>query len=190
MKLKEVTYFTEKEEDVVNILMNLGLRKTAAKVLVYLTSKPESTTQDIERGANLRQSEVSLATAYMMDKEWMACLEVRGKKTGRPMKTFRLSKPLPEIFDSIEEQKKNEIRAKLLTVKKLRAFADECSAIPPQVYRDEPVPGDDHREPTVSGTRICERDPSTECPATITSGKMQESVRLSGAGGMHMKNYR
>ena len=84
MEVKKVTYFTEKEEEVANLLMNLGFKKMVAKVMIYLSSKPESTTHDIERGTDLRQPEVSLATAYMIDKKWIVCKEVKGKKTGRP----------------------------------------------------------------------------------------------------------
>ncbi len=160
MEVKKGTYFTEKEEEVANLLMNLGFKKWVAKVMIYLSSKPESTTHDIERGTDLRQPEVSLATVYLIDKKWMVCTEVRGKKTGRPAKTFRLAKPLPAIFNSIEEQKKNEIYAKLQMMKKLRACANECSAILPQVYKDKPVLGKDPQGRTVSGPRHCEGDHS------------------------------
>jgi predicted transcriptional regulator len=160
MEVKIVTYFTEKEEEVANLLMNLGLKKRVAKVMIYLSSKPESTTHDIERGTDLRQPEVSLATVYLIDKKWMVCKEVRGKKKGRPTKTFRLAKPLPEIFNSIEEQKKNETCAKLQMMKKLRACANECSGMLPQVYKDKPVPGEDPRGRTVSGPRLCDGDHS------------------------------
>ena len=160
MEVKKVTYFTEKEEEVVNLLMNLGFKKRVAKVIIYLSSKPESTTHDIERGTDLRQPEVSLATGYLIDKKWLVCKEVREKKTGRPAKTFRLAKPLPAIFNSIEEQKKNEIYAKLQMMKKLRACANECSAILPQVYKDKPVLGKDPQGRTVSGPRHCEGDHS------------------------------
>ncbi len=158
MEVKKVTYFTEKEEEVANLLMNLGFKKMVAKVMIYLSSKPESTTHDIERGTDLRQPEVSLATAYMIDKKWIVCKEVKGKKTGRPAKTFRLAKPLPEIFNSIEEQKKNETCAKLQMMKKLLTCANVCSAILSQVYKDKPVPGEDPRRLTVSGPRLCEGD--------------------------------
>ena len=86
------------------------------------------------------------ATVYLIDKKWMVCTEVRGKKTGRPVKTFRSAKPLPAIFNSIEEQKKNEIYAKLQMMKKLRACANECSAILPQVYKDKPFLGKTPRD--------------------------------------------
>ena len=113
--------------------MNLGFKKMVAKVMIYLSSKPESTTHDIEKRDDFRQPEVSLATAYMIDKKWIVCKEVKGKKTGRPVKTFRLAKPLPEIFNSIEEQKKNETCAKRHMMKKLLTCANECSAILSQV---------------------------------------------------------
>lgn len=161
MNVNKVIYFTEKEEEVASLLVNLGIKKTVAKIMIYLCSKPESTTHDIERGTDLRQPEVSLATAYLINKKWMVCKEVKGMKTGRPAKTFRLAKPLPEIFDNIEEQKKNETRTKLQIMTKLRTCANECSAILPQVCKDKPVPGEDPQGLTVSGPRLCEGDNSS-----------------------------
>ena len=160
MEVKKVTYFTEKEEEVTNLLTNLGFKKRVAKVMIYLSSKPESTTHDIERGTDLRQPEVSLATGYLIDKKWLVCKEVREKKTGRPAKTFRLAKTLSEIFNSIEVQKKNETSAKMQMMKKLRVCSNERSAILPQVYKDKLVLGEDLQERTVSGPRLCEGDHS------------------------------
>jgi len=177
MNVNEVIYFTEKEEEVASLLVNLGIKKTVAKVMIYLSSKPESTTHDIERGTDLRQPEVSLATAYLIDKKWMVFKEIRGMKKGRPAKTVRLAKPLPEIFDTIEEQKKNETRAKLQIMTKLRTCANECSAILPQVCKDKPVPGEDPQGLTVSGHTSVKGTIPHECPTAITYGEMIESVR-------------
>ena len=82
----------------------------------------------------------------MIDKKWIVYKEVKGNENRAAARTFRLAKPLPEIFNSIEEQKKNEIYAKLQMMKKLRTCANECSAILPQVYKDKPVPGEDPRK--------------------------------------------
>ena len=40
MEVKKGTYFTEKEEEVANLLMNLGFKKRVAKVMIYPSSKP------------------------------------------------------------------------------------------------------------------------------------------------------
>ncbi|MGD0535007.1 MAG: ArsR family transcriptional regulator [Methanoregula sp.] len=131
MELKKINYFTEKEEAVINLLTELGFRKIVAKVLVYLIANTESTIKDIERGADLRQFEVSIATAYLTEKKWLTChVAVRGSIRGRPVKVVRLVKPVLEIIASIEEEKKAEIRALLQKVSKLQHLVHECDTQP------------------------------------------------------------
>jgi predicted transcriptional regulator len=131
MELKNINCFTEKEEAAINLLTELGFRKTVAKVLVYLLANNESTTGDIERGADLRQSEVSLATAYLTEKKWISChVAVRGSMPGRPVKVFRLVKPVSEIIASIEEEKKAELRALLQKVSEVEHLVRACSSQP------------------------------------------------------------
>lgn len=128
MELKKINYFTEKEETAINLLTELGFRKTDARVLVFLIAKKEAAMNEIERGTDLRQSEVSIATAYLSEKKWLSCYVVaRGSVPGRPVKVFRLVKPVSEIIASIEEEKKAEIRAVLQKVSKLEHLVHECS---------------------------------------------------------------
>jgi predicted transcriptional regulator len=64
MEQKNVQYFTEHDEIIVNLLIEIGTKKNIAKVLVFLASIPEATSHAIERGTDLRQSEVSVAMRY------------------------------------------------------------------------------------------------------------------------------
>ena len=43
MRQESVIYFTEKEEEFANILINIGTKKNIAKVLVFLAKTPEAT---------------------------------------------------------------------------------------------------------------------------------------------------
>ena len=55
MKLEKVLTFTEKEEELADLLSEVGLKKNVAKVLVYLANTEEATSREIERGTDLRQ---------------------------------------------------------------------------------------------------------------------------------------
>jgi len=120
MRQETVTYFTEKEEEFANLLIKIGTRKNIAKVLVFLVKTPEATTLALERGTNMRQSEVSIAMRYLMDQAWIRSRESPSENKGRPMIIYTLAKSIDEIMDCIENEKKIEASNKLALVQKLR----------------------------------------------------------------------
>ncbi|MEM0350839.1 MAG: ArsR family transcriptional regulator, partial [Archaeoglobaceae archaeon] len=63
-----VEELSETDEKVVNLLTEAGLNKNIARVVVFLSKVGEAVSRDIERAANLRQPEVSLAMKEL--KEW------------------------------------------------------------------------------------------------------------------------
>ena len=117
-----MTYFTEKEEDFANILVEVGTKKHIAKVLVFLANVPEATSRDIERGTDLRQPEVSLAMQYLMDQNWIVSREVKHESKGRPVKIYELAKPISYIMDSIEKELEKKANDQRKLIKKLRNF--------------------------------------------------------------------
>ena len=123
MRTQSVTYFTEREEEFVNLLIEIGMRRTVAKVLVFLANIEEATSRDIERGTDLRQPEVSIAMNYMYEHDWLKSRESKAMSKGRPVKIYTLAKPISKIMDNIEQEKKEEARHRLELVKKLRDYA-------------------------------------------------------------------
>jgi predicted transcriptional regulator len=93
-----------------------------AKVLVFLGNTPESTSRDIERGADLRQPEVSIAMQYLRERGWIASRLVRSESIGRPQNVVRLSRPITEIIDQIRTEKEDTIRKKMALAHKLRDY--------------------------------------------------------------------
>jgi len=103
MKSRNVMYFTPKEEEFADLLVRIGLKKNVAKVLVYLAHTHEATSRDIERGTDLRQPEVSIAMASMMEQRWVENRETKAENKGRPVKIYKLSQPIGDIMDGIEQ---------------------------------------------------------------------------------------
>jgi predicted transcriptional regulator len=122
MRQENVEYFTEKEEEFANLLIEIGTKKTTAKVLVFLASTPEATSRAIERGTDMRQPEISIATKYLVDQGWIKSRETPSENKGRPAKVYELAKPIAVIMDSIEKEKKNEANNQLALVRKLRDY--------------------------------------------------------------------
>jgi predicted transcriptional regulator len=122
MKTKNVMYFTPREEEFANLLVRIGLKRNVAKVLVYLAHTPEATSRDIERGTDLRQPEMSIAMASMTDQRWVDNRESKAENKGRPVKIYRLSRPIGEIMDAIEKEKREEANNQLNLIQQLRDY--------------------------------------------------------------------
>jgi len=119
---RKVQVFTEKEEAFVKLLIGIGIPRTVSKVLVYLANAPEATSRDIERGADLRQPEVSIALQYLKERDWIVTRLEKTESIGRPQNVVRLSRPIDQIADAIRADKENEIKQKLTLARKLREY--------------------------------------------------------------------
>jgi predicted transcriptional regulator len=122
MRQENVHYFTEREEEFANLLIEIGMKKNIAKVLVFLASITEATSHAIERGLDMRQPEVTKATKYLIDLGWIKSRESTSEKKGRPVKIYKLGKPITVIIDSIEKEKKNKANNQFDICRKLQEY--------------------------------------------------------------------
>lgn len=122
MREEVVQYFSEKEEEFANLLIDIGMKRNVAKVLVFLVFAKEATSRAIERGIDLRQPEVSLAIKYMAGHGWVTSDEIPSAKKGRPNKKYSLAMPVKEIMAAIEKNTKDEANQQLALVKKMRNY--------------------------------------------------------------------
>jgi predicted transcriptional regulator len=123
MKEKTVLYLSDKEEELVDILTMVGIKKTVAKVLVFLANTANATSRVIEVGVDLRQSEVSIALKYMAGRGWVTFSEIPSDQKGRPFKLFTLAMPVGQIMASIEKTTRDEMEEQLGLVRKMRNYA-------------------------------------------------------------------
>lgn len=103
VKQETVIYFTEKEEELVNLLFDMGIKRNVAKVLVFLAKIPAVTSRVIEKGTGLRQSEVARVMLNLTRVGWIRNQEKRERSKGRPTKIYELAQPFAEILNCIEE---------------------------------------------------------------------------------------
>ena len=122
MREEVVQYFSEKEEEFAELLMEIGTKRNVAKVLVFLINTKEATSRAIERGIDLRQPEVSLAIKYMAGQGWVSSDEIPSAKKGRPNKKYSLAMPVKEIMAAIEKNSRDEANQQLALVKKMRNY--------------------------------------------------------------------
>lgn len=105
-----VEELTEKDEKIVKLLSETGLNKNIAKVAVFLSKTGEAISRDIERAANLRQPEVSLAMKELKEWGWVKERELKKKGKGRPLKSYKLTLDLKDIVAELVEKKREEIK--------------------------------------------------------------------------------
>ena len=112
---KDISYVLNTEDKkIVNIFTELGMPKNLAKTLTYISRVEECRSADIEKGANLRQPEVSVAMQYLQNKDWISKRDVKKEGKGRPIYFYKLEAPLAEIVTDFEKEKLQEIE----TIKK------------------------------------------------------------------------
>ncbi len=122
MRTESVQSFTEKEEAFVDLLIEIGIKKNVAQLLVFLANTPEATSRSIERGTDLRQPEVSLAMKYLADHGWIKEHEKSSENKGRPQKVYQLAMPMTKIMGCIEDEKEKEANNQLVLIGKLREY--------------------------------------------------------------------
>ena len=101
---------TEKDERLIELLSEAGLNKNIARVVVYLSKVGEAVSRDIERAANLRQPEVSIAMKELKETGWIKDREIKKKGKGRPFKSYKLTLDLKDIVTELVEKKREEMR--------------------------------------------------------------------------------
>ena len=116
------TYLAEKEEELVNLLFGIGIKRNVAKVLVFLAKTPTVTSRAIDRGTNLRHLEVATVMQYLKKQGWIKSQENKARSKGRPVKIYELAKPIPDIVSGIEKEKIKEANDQLQVIQKLRNY--------------------------------------------------------------------
>ena len=59
---------------------------------------------------------------YLLDQNWISSRESKAESKGRPVKIYELARPIAEIMDSIEKDKKKEATNQLAMIQKLRDY--------------------------------------------------------------------
>jgi predicted transcriptional regulator len=122
MGQENVMNLAKKEEELVNLLFGIGIKRNVAKVLVFLAKTPTVTSRAIDRGTDLRHLEVATVMQYLKKQGWIKSQENIARSRGRPVKIYELAKPIPEIVSGIEKEKIKKANDQLQLIQKLRNY--------------------------------------------------------------------
>ncbi len=114
MREKKAYAFDKQDEKAIYLFAELGMPRNLAKTLMYISQIEECRSAEIERGADLRQPEVSVAMQELQKKGWIKRRDIKKKGKGRPVHIYKLTASLGNIIKTFENEKIEEIN----TVKK------------------------------------------------------------------------
>jgi predicted transcriptional regulator len=114
----------EKNEEIVDILISLGIRRTVARTLSYLRNKNEVTSIELERGTGLRQPEISIAMRELNERDWISEREEKKLGKGRPNKIYSLKVGFDEIIAQLEQLQEKAVDDAQTSIKRLRELGN------------------------------------------------------------------
>jgi predicted transcriptional regulator len=122
MKTLKMKQLDEKDEEIADTLISLGMSRPVARVLSYLKNVNEVISIELERGTELRQPEVSIAMRELNERGWVSEREEKKLGKGRPNKVYALKVGFDKIVDELERQQRkaaDEIQANIKRLKNL-----------------------------------------------------------------------
>jgi predicted transcriptional regulator len=121
MKTIEMKQLDEKDEEIADALISLGMSRHAALTLAYMQNVKSATSIELERSARLRQPEVSMAMRHLKEHDWINESEEK-KKTGkgRPNKIYSLKVGFSEIITQLEKQQRKNVDEAHVKIEQLR----------------------------------------------------------------------
>ena len=126
---------TSKEEEIIQILGEIGLKKNEARVLVIFMRGGELTSREIERYTDLRQPEVSIAITALTKRNWICTSNLITENKGRPVKLFTLAQPVDKIMFEIKSDILGDFSKQIAYVDKVNSLVQGT----PDSERQEPI---------------------------------------------------
>ncbi len=122
MKTIEMKQFDEKDEEIADALISLGVSRNAAMTLAYMQNTNSATSIELEQSARLRQPEVSIVMRHLKERDWINEREEKKPGKGRPYKIYSLKVAFNDIIAQLENQQRkvvDEVQARIEKLKEL-----------------------------------------------------------------------
>jgi predicted transcriptional regulator len=123
MKSFNIKQFDEKEEEIADALISLGISRNVAMMLAYMQNTNSATSIELERSTRLSQPEVSIAAKQLEELGWIDEREEKRKQgKGRPNKVYSLKVGFKDIIAQLEKQEKklfDKVQGKIGRLKEL-----------------------------------------------------------------------
>ncbi len=124
MKNIDFKQLDEKDDEIVNALISLGLSRPVAKTLAYLQQVNEVKSGELEMGTDLRQPEVSIAMNQLEELDWINEREEKKPGKGRPYKIYSLKIGFTEIVGQLEKQHRKAVEETQSKIERLKELGN------------------------------------------------------------------
>jgi predicted transcriptional regulator len=124
MKSLTIRQLDEKDEEIADTLISLGISRNVARILSYLQNKNKVTSVELEREAGLRQPEVSIAMRELEERDWISKREEKKPGKGRPNKVYSLKVGFNKIIAELEKQQKKAVDEMQASIKRLKELGN------------------------------------------------------------------
>ena len=123
MKTLKINQFDEKDEEIADALISLGMKRSAAMTLAYMKNTNSATSLELERSARLPQPEVSVAIRQLKEHDWINELEEKKERgKGRPYKIYSLKVGFKDIIAQLEKQQKKAVDEAQAKIERLKEW--------------------------------------------------------------------
>ena len=120
MKTLKINQFDEKDEEIAEALISLGISRNAAMTLAYMQNTNSATSLELERSARLRQPEVSIVMKQLKERDWINEREEKTSGKGRPNKVYSFKVGFKDIIAQLEKQQKRAVDETQARVERLK----------------------------------------------------------------------
>ncbi len=115
-----VKQLDEKDEEIADALMAIGMSRNIARTLSYLHNVEEATSVELERVVRLHQPEVSIAMKQLKERDWINEREKKKTGKGRPYKVYSLKIGFNDIISQLEKQQMKAVDDAQIKIEKLK----------------------------------------------------------------------
>lgn len=109
-----------KDDVAVELLVKTGMARNVARALVFLSTRSEATSLEIEKATGLRQPEVSIATLELRNRRWVEKRDLKKEGKGRPVHAYRLIVPFDTIIETVARQERRRIEEIRMNIRRLK----------------------------------------------------------------------
>jgi predicted transcriptional regulator len=120
MKASKIKQLDEKDEEIADALISLGMSRNVAMTLAYMQNANSATSVELERSARLHQPEVSIAMKQLKERDWVNEREEKKPGKGRPYKIYSLKVRFNDIIAQLEEKQKETVYASQEKIERLK----------------------------------------------------------------------
>jgi len=120
MKKIEIKQLDEKEEEIADALISLGLGRPVSRTLAYLNKGDEVTSVALEKGTGLRQPEVSIVMRKLKEHDWINERDEKKPGKGRPYKIYLLKVGFNDIIAQLEREQRKTVEEAQARIKRLK----------------------------------------------------------------------